>query len=66
MVVKTSNQTSANKFDMDLYRLIHRARSYSEDRGHGKQWQVVARSLAAARPTVRDMMHPNDREGTEG
>ena len=58
--MKTETQKAANTFDLALYRLIVRA-----ERG-GKAWYEVAARLRSARAYVRELMHPEDRKGTEG
>lgn len=58
--MRTETEKKADAFDRDLYRLIIRA-----DRG-GKDWYEVTSRLISARAYVRQLMHPDDRKGTEG
>ncbi len=66
--MKTNKQRIANVFDCDLYRLITQASRNSEDDNvrDSEAWKSVERALRGARMTVRILMHPEDRDGTEG
>ena len=57
-LARTLTQRKADEMDMELYRLYRQA----EDFG----WPNVCRHIKAARSNVRMMMHPKDREATEG
>jgi hypothetical protein len=61
--VKTANQTAANVFDCDLYRLIVRAEKNAEhsDGASRANWTEVVARLRKARTMVRLMMHEQDR-----
>lgn len=65
---RTLNQTTANDFDMRLYRLLNEAEGHSGKvrPGMEAQWYAVKTRLVQARLLVRDMMHESDRKGTEG
>lgn len=61
MTYRTNDQKLANEFDADLYRLIATAESRK-----GKGYAETLQLLRKARTPVRMLMHPADREGTEG
>lgn len=63
----TVNQIAANKFDMELYRLVHVAEerantaAFNDDRA---AWRRTADKLRIARSDVRAMMAVKDRSET--
>ncbi len=74
--MRTTAQKEADAFDADLHRLIRWA-TVSQDaldefmamRGatmsEVNPWREVVGALYRARPYVRQLMHPDDRKGTE-
>ena len=72
--VRTRQQSKANEFDADLYRLIGTATRLQDEfdmslrnaRPTGvNPWREVVGALYRARPYVRQQMHPHDRKDTE-
>lgn len=61
------NQKDADKFDLDLHRLMRRCEQLSGSGGQafGAQWGMVGEVLRTARGRVRSMMDPKRREETE-
>ena len=60
----SSEQVEADKFDMELFRLIGRAEYAMNTSTNKKLWQQAIRQLNAARTPVREMMHPEDKRAT--
>ena len=74
---RTLAQKEANAFDAALYQLINKALAYQDVRDElmafnrattasTNPWREVVGALYRARPYVRQLMHPDDRKGTEG
>lgn len=63
---RTKTELQANEFDRKLYALIEEARLEISGHPRGHHWHKVWCALRSARPHVRDLMHPTEREGTEG
>lgn len=62
----TEMQKSADRFDLDPFRLLSAARDFAQNgpREHRAKWHAVSGHLSKARPTVRGMMHESDIEAT--
>lgn len=69
-------QSTANAYDEQLYGLIRLAMRYQDEHDMRltpkvrptdvNPWREVVGNLYRARPYVRDQMHPEDRNETEG
>lgn len=59
---RSPNQALANKFDLDLFRLIERAEVLEKN---DIKWYGIKMRLVQARLLVRSMMHKGDVEVTE-
>lgn len=69
VMISTKNQTRANDFDLDLFRLTRRASDFAcKDQTHSQaqrnEWAHIERDLRRIRPLVRAIMHPTDRANT--
>lgn len=64
---RSTLQEEANEADCDLYRVISRLEGLADRLPiAGPKLRAVANKLHAARPALRDLMHPADRERTRG
>ena len=62
---ETKIESRADRFDMDLFKLIATAETYvAERRADAAYWKVVLDCLREARPKVRALMHPTRRSET--
>lgn len=55
---RTDEERFADKFDLELFRLVEKAGAQAP------HWHRISRALRAVRPMVRGMMHPDDRKET--
>jgi hypothetical protein len=61
---RTKTEQQANDFDLKLFNLMREAERLCSQSQLGNKWRATAAALAAVRPPVRTMMHPDDRKET--
>lgn len=60
---RTVEQSFANSFDIQLFRLMESAHNFACD--GDETWKGIERTISDMRSTVRAMMHPEDLRGTQ-
>ncbi len=63
---RSVDQSYANSFDQRLYALMAEAAAHGALENRDFRWVKVRDQILAARRTLRDIMHEDDRKGTEG
>jgi len=67
MKQRSTLQRECDAMDCDLYRIICRAERLAETiKVAGPKLRYVVSRLRSARPGLRELMHVDDRKGTEG
>jgi hypothetical protein len=65
-VRRTKMQDEANQIDLEIFRLIGRIETFAEMTVFKDEIMDSAQRLQSARYAVRTLMHPKDREKTNG
>lgn len=63
---RTDKQVEADKIDMEIFRLIGRIERFAETTAFKDEVMDSAQRLQSARYAIRTLMHPKDREQTNG
>lgn len=65
-VKRTTMQTEADAIDLEIFRIIGRIERFAETTRFKDEVMDSAGRLQSARYAIRTLMHPSDREQTNG